>query len=276
MKLAVVVVSDDEKIRQFVGVNKTNIIPQGTRKGEIAGRANNIFDTSSIPLSALGGEGLTLHLTEKARRNDGVIALVESQFHNRMMAFSNSVFLVPFNVSPIPSAMGNSLGSSISRAIRYFGIYVRLFTQAKYQKIFLLPLNNFRAKELQFLQAAFLEATADSSFAQLLERRLSEMGRRQFPKRKGLYEKVYLVDDGSRHFEYGLEQHSHVETTCPPHSPTCELNSILRFGAKYDTRRHFNVSLEDRLISDSFVNCHGELAERASTHINMFPNGFLG
>jgi hypothetical protein len=100
------------------------------------------------------------------------------------------------------------------------------------------------------------------------------MRNRQRPKRESSYSTSYIVDDDQKHFEYGKERHAQPASG-PPHQKLCALSGIFRFGKRYDSGRHFNVSLSSGLIGGSFDDCHdAAVGITARTHINMFPNDF--
>jgi hypothetical protein len=120
---------------------------------------------------------------------------------------------------------------------------MRYFEDEKYRKILLLPLRNFDASELDTLKSLFSPCVAVSGFQPQLEAALSELRKRQRPKTQRSSQATYLVDDQWRHFVYGKERYAQIETACPPHVPYCELAGKSRFGARYDERRHYNISM---------------------------------
>jgi hypothetical protein len=141
-----------------------------------------------------------------------------------------------------------------------------------------LPLNNFQADELSWIRKLIVSSEGILEFNDLLEKNLVQLRKRQSPKRRTTFKDTYFVDDRARYFSYGLERHAKVETFGPPHSPICEINSIFRFGWRFDRDRHFNVSVDSKggAISGHFIDCHGTiLSVKSRSHINMFPNGFF-
>jgi hypothetical protein len=100
---------------------------------------------------------------------------------------------------------------------------------------------------------------------------------RQTPKVESSYRTTFIVDDEQRYYEYGKEKHAKSDTKIPPHAELGSVAGTYRFGKKYDPERHFNVSLQKGEIGGSFGDCHDTPTVVAPcSHINMFPNDFIG
>lgn len=163
----------------------------------------------------------------------------------------------------------------LARALKNFRFYGARFLEARHQKILLLPFENFIAGELTGLRNTFWNDSLSNDFSNTLARHLGALRERQIPKRQSSYNRTYLKDNVENYFEYGHEQHGLAGTGIPPHRVACEMNSIFRFGIRYNNRRHFNVSKERQSVSGLFTDCHEVKRYTSScTHVNMFPNGF--
>jgi hypothetical protein len=218
------------------------------------------------------------HLNASAEGADAVVVLVEDQFLPLFEPFRDAFFLVPFASSYEGKSAQNYLSRVLSRLLRNFCIYWQRFTDAKYLKVLLLPLQSFSAAEMGELRALMHDTNMEPEFAPTLDQILGRLRRRQTPRKDTRFSRVYLRDDHSLFFEYGHEHHARVETKRPPHHASCLPNSNFRFGMRYDAERHFNVSAEknNARLSANFDGCHNQgIAVRDATHVNMFPNGFL-
>jgi len=225
------------------------------------------------------GDLLLRFLNRKMLGADGMIVVVDDDLRGDTIAIGESVFVASMNRGFGGANIQNYFRKLFARVLRNFSVYANLFENMKFRKVFLLPLDNFLALEIGTMKEIFWDQTSAANFSDNLGETLKALLDRQRPKRKGEnYDTVYLRDDKLRFFKYGPEKHSKLETTIPPHGLLCGMNGYFRFGIRFDNDLHFNVSVEGKeaKISGRFTDCHA--AERdvaATSHINMFPNGFF-
>jgi len=275
MKFLIVVVTQESRVARFISVRQTGAIPADKR---------NLFFKRGITFSMKAFlarnpdcEGLYQFLANAIKGVDGLILVCDHKLRVASMPLSDAFFLATFN-SMDQSSIQNFFGQIIARTLKNFWVYMDRFSDAKFQKLLLLPLQNFVADELAQIRRLFSENAASNNFANALDQNLGRLYSRRTPKGNSRFRTIYVRDDKSHYYSYGYEIHAQLESAVPPHEPTCELNGFFRFGLKYDHRRHYNVSeRSDRsTISGVFINCHGEpVAADSRSHLNMFPNGFF-
>jgi hypothetical protein len=188
------------------------------------------------------------------------------------------LFTVLFDHTFEGKSIHNYLGMVLSKVVRAFAAYSVRFDDQKARKLLTLPLRNFRSSELRQLHSLFKNGVIPGgNFSNSLDEILKALRERQKPKVETNYRRTFVVDDLARYFEYGREIHAQLETGVPPHNYLCAVTGSYRFGKRYDSTRHFNVSLQEERISGTFADCHDVRADRSPcSHINMFPNDFFG
>jgi hypothetical protein len=130
---------------------------------------------------------------------------------------------------------------------------------------------------MEDLVALFVAGINAATLAGALDLILERFRQRQRPKRGSTYRETYLVDNRLLHFNFGKERHSKADSSRPPHAANCVSNAAFRFGRRYETDRHFNVSLDNAKIGGEFCDCHDvTVTVSPQTHLNMFPNDFFG
>jgi hypothetical protein len=271
MNSAIVVLTPDEKVSLTVGVRKTLLIPEDLRKkySQLSMRSYLISETTTI-------DELGIYFARQS--GDGLIVLCDNRLGKFVKDLATPLFTVIFDNTLGGKSAQNYFGMILSKIIKLFANFVERFDNEKMRKLLILPLRNFSANDLRSLHDLFREGvTADGHFNNELDRLLKALRQRQRPKSETKYSRTYIVDDHERYFEYGKERHSQLETGVPPHKRMCAVAGVFRFGKRYDSGRHFNVSLQSERIKGTFVDCHGQSAQRGpTTHINMFPNDFFG
>lgn len=156
-----------------------------------------------------------------------------------------------------------------------------LFEPMGNRKALLLPFSNFDDQIVQVLWTSINMNLSARSFglAVEIERLIAHLRTKEFPKRKnGSKADKYFIDERGYHFQYGPEEHSHPVTEGYEHTDLCAINSRIRFGMPFSSRKHYNLSLDGNgnLKGHQFTDCHGSgrVAESCD-HLNIFPNSFI-
>lgn len=151
MKLRILVLSACKDLCHFAGRKKLGLIPEDIRK-----RA--CFEGRNVDLQAMHLQG-SCYVTdvekvvhELAARLDGILILCENRLTGSVGHLAGSCFLCSFDEIDSPSKFGNLLGRALSRSIKNFEAYSRRFDDHKFQKIFILPANNFSSSEFALLE----------------------------------------------------------------------------------------------------------------------------
>jgi hypothetical protein len=271
MTTTIVVLTPDKSISTLIGVRKTALIPSDIRKkyphisiGSIVIEPATTLETISNFFVRTTGEG--------------VIALCDNRLAHLVNDLATPLFTVIYDHTLGGKSLQNYFWMILSKVIRAFAVYEARFDLQATRKLLILPLRNFSSDELRELHGLFRNGVeANGNFHSALDRLLKALRNRQKPKVQTDYRKTYIVDDGERYFEYGMEVHAPLETGVPPHNWFCAVAGTFRFGKRYDPKRHFNLSRQGAQISGTFQDCHGSSAGRGPcSHINMFPNDFFG
>jgi hypothetical protein len=279
MKFAIVVATPDKQVADLFRVKKVGALPADARKRSIFGQENIKLAMHVYLGNADAASKFEMYVHEIVRGVDGIILVCDASLMHLTKPFRDAFFIVGFDSNLGGKNPQNYFGYVFAKILRNFSVYANTFGLAQYQKLLLLPLDNFSAGELDTLRLLFFEGADSSGFREEFWRNLALLHGRRAPKKEKHYEKVYLRDDRGLHFFYGHERHSQVETDIPPHAIQCQPNSIFRFGLRFDERRHYNVSMPKQggRVSGEFTNCHGRLVSvKDESHLNMFPNSFFG
>jgi hypothetical protein len=213
----------------------------------------------------------------------GVILTVDRRLRSLANDIQNIVFVVPYNCDGEIKSPTNFFGALFGRILRDYKVFASKFDDQKFRKLFTLPIRNFRSFELQHLCGVCADASDKPGFADRLEAALKSLQRRQKPKRfEDNPNQVYLKDEEGKHFRIGMERHAQAETAKPPHNDICVLGNIFRFGRRFDSRLHYNVTKDEsgrqssRGMDGAYPNCHSALTPGGGkSHLNMFPNDFF-
>lgn len=275
MRIALLFASSDAQLGPFFGAKQLAAIPKEIH-ASVEARGGRIVYVSHLDLT----EDVNTKAVEKIQQAsdfaDSIIIICCESVSDKMSEFRDATFVYDCDLSTLKQNYVNNVRGILSKSIKKFIYFKRNFDDLKYRKILLLPLENFRAIELDEIRGLLTYPAHAHGFFTDLQASVEALRTRKRPKRSNSYPTRFLIDDLGHHYEYGHERHGGPETACPPHAPTCELNGDFRFGSKYERERHFNVSIDGGLISENFRNCHG-LAEHhgPKTHINLFPNGSI-
>jgi len=274
MKVRILVLTVCKDLCDFAGRKKLGLIPEDIRKrAYFAGR--------NVDLQAMHLQG-SCYATdvEKVVHDlvaslDGILILCETRLAGSIGHLAGSCFLCSFDEIDSPSKFGNLLGRALSRSMKNFEVYCRRFDDHKFQKIFVLPANNFSSPEFAHLKESFGAGAIGTGFPERLDEALKAMRKCQRPKIQRPEERIYYVDDRNLFFEYGKERHARFATGIP-HGMLCAINGYFRFGRRFDPLRHFNVSRQGVPLTHEFTDCHGDLRAVANvSHANVFPNDFV-
>jgi hypothetical protein len=272
MIFRILIVVVDDKLAAHIRGEGDRIIPkEWLTKGYFQERGASL--TASAFVISENSQALYNEIVKLRQKADGIILIYQKETSPQVKFYARSCFVRTLEKG---GNFSNMLARNISITLREFAAFSKYFDAMKYQQLCLLPFDIFRAHEFNVL--CNLLATGDKHFISMLPNIFSEFKRRQQPKRTGRSPKIYYVDDTQLFFIYGPEKHSRVEVAEPPHSSYCALNSDFRYGRRYDPERHFNVSLETdkSVFTRNFTGCHGQAqGPAATTHFNIFPNGFV-
>lgn len=267
------VVTSSEDLSNIVGRKKESLVSANFKK-----KSRDLGLNLSIgSLYKASLEDVMNYFIDHANDTAGGIVILDEEYRQDFSKLSPGLFLSYLSITSHKPNYQNILSAAYSNSLRSFLPLYERFIQGQYQKILMLPEENFFAPEKNTFFHSMLKGDTKRSCVEDIDIYLRDMRKRQNPKRSSTYNTTYYVDDQDNYFEMGLERHARPETRCPPHSIRCELNSKYRFGNKLDDSKHFNVTSEKEkeYISGVFTNCHGDRELLPSrTHINMFPNDY--
>ena len=269
MKVAIVVITHAVEIRDFFDEKKGAVVPKELRKGGV--------EYGAIPINAGCSESeLVGALLNAHFKHDAVGVLVETSCLSRLKACSSAIFVKAFEPNEAIGNMKNYFGHNMKRWLKNLLFMLRAFSDGKQVKCLLLPKGSFDAPELDEVFNLCGTQCDLGRFPELLEKQLKVIRDRSIPKKMKSGNQHFLKDDKNRFFELGKEEHGQSETLIPPHAVVCALTASARFGVTINPNLHFNVSFEGGQISGAFQDCHlADCIVKPTTHINMFPNGFI-
>jgi hypothetical protein len=272
MKFAVLVIATDTDVLSFFNRFKASVVPKEVANGQ------HRFSVSVKEGSASDQE-VADWLLKSFEKNDAVGILTEIGLQFQILDDHASVFRMDFcsHKAKANASMKNYFGHHLKRWLRNLIFLAEQFNDGKLVKCLLLPRQSFNAPELEELFTVCATLTGEGKFSDILQTNLKSIReKRSTPKKKKSGQSHFLRDDSGRYFELAKEKHGQSETTNPPHNSECILTATARFGVSIDREVHFNVSEEVGQISGEFVDCHGvQVVVQGTTHINMFPNGFI-
>lgn len=276
MKTAILVVAANKDLNTFVGLKKDRALP-----AQIPSHRYFLEKTVSFEVKAFlfsGTKDESAFLTEVTKIYDvvdAIIVLLDKDVLYLDSMLGSSAFIRKFD--SCSGNIQNAFRRAVANAMKEFAIVSRLFDDIKFQKILLLPLRNFLADELVSLK--YLVENGGEDFSKRVDALIARLRKRQTPKKISRSCTIYYKDDRNFYFEYGHEKHARPDSKMPPHLINCMLTAKFRFGRRYDSHRHFNVSCErkEEVVRASFHDCHGQSCEVGGrSHVNLFPNDFLG
>lgn len=269
MKIAIVIITHDADVRTFFDKQKGAVVPKALRKGNV--------EYGALPIDAACNDlDLIRALLDAHLKHDAVGVLVETACLSRLKTCPSALFVKAFEPNKARESMKNYFGHSMNRWLKNLLFMSRTFRDGKQVKCLLLPKGSFSAPELDEVFNLCRTQCDLGQFPELLEAQLKAIRDRSVPKKKKSGTQHFLKDDKGRFYELGKEKHGQSETAVPPHAAECSLTASARFGVTINRKLHFNVSLSVGQISGAFQDCHlADVVVKPSTHINMFPNGFI-
>lgn len=280
MRVAVYLLTSNERLKRFAGTNKANAIPKdvGSRgffKNHPARFTIHAWSPKAEDKSASGFERF---LIGRSDTSDATIVFSDQEWIKYTYYIRSALFVVPFDSSTVGDNPQNFFHRISAQGLKAFGQLLAKFDRADDGKLLTLPLRNFRAEELAELSRLCREDVLNPDFSNAVEAQLVALRKRERPRRRSNYPNVYAVDDEKRFFIYGHEKHSRFATG-DPHITSCEICGHFRFGKRIDPLRHYNVSEtegDDTSISGNFSDCHGtNHAVGQKKYLNMFPNDYF-
>lgn len=274
MQIHLCLVSDNSKAIDLVRDERLGLIPRPLIELLCKDDAIPVFSTRAYD-SRKANRGLESFLLER-KESQAIIILRDRHYGGFIDHLFNACFVIDLDLTAVVKGnYKNYFSKIISQGLKNFFQYKRSVSDGSNQQAILLPLENFKAEEIQELKTLFRTRTLDPSFANHLKRTILLLKGRRRPRRNCNYANIYFVDDDDKLFDYGKERHAQLETS-NPHSELCELTGNFRFGIKIDSTRHYNVTKECKghtNISGAFIDCHGDTHQITSrTHLNMFSN----
>ena len=275
MIVALVVITKSRAVEECVSVRGNTLVAIDLL-AKLRGRGITV-SVKSILLETIKDHSRIIDYFSNIDRNTGgIIFLCEEDLMPCISPFRTAILLKDLDSSMGGTSVVNHMRQVTARILKVSMSYAIRFNDAAYQRLLLLPARNFIAHEIEELENLFSHCTGATDFGDRLDAILSKLRRRQSPKRSTKYKELFIVDDEERHFSYGKERHAQNETACPPHHLLCLVTANFRFGIRYDSRRHYNVSQEGDRISGVFTDCHGARTILPSrSHVNIFPNDFF-
>lgn len=278
MRLGVFFATPDLTLRKFIGLRKERLIPDGVRCRGYFERSGSTFQVGSLEIDRRTSiADLANQVLERSATIDGLVLLIDDGFLHLAQGVSDAVFVVPFEGQYTGKSLHNRVSSILTSALKHYGFLAQRFDDGKFRKILLLPLDIFKADELDRIRDLVTRGNTASGFGEQLDGLLGTFRDRQEPKKRVIFPEKYILDDRRLYFQYGHEEHGQVEKHAP-HTVTCVVNSDFRFGCRYNNRRHYNVTEEgeDDKVSGEFLSCHGQQVNvTKQSHVNVFPNGYL-
>jgi hypothetical protein len=276
MNINIVFLLSDVRLARYIGFQKSAVVPSEIRDAAYYRDKNLSAAAVVLDRQEEVEYQLDRYFSDILSSTEGLVVICDTTFHQAIGTFTKSFFFYFFNMQNCRSSYQNFLSPLCSKALRAFQAYSSRFDNEKYRRLLILPTANFRAEELTALVDIFARGVDQHEFGLKIDTYLGQIRARQKPKYSSGYNDVYLVDDYDRYFKYGPERHGFPDTACPPHNSECIANSQFRFGRRFDSGRHFNVSVEQGRISGSFADCHGNARTvQPTSHLNMFPNDFF-
>ncbi|MBN9671500.1 hypothetical protein [Roseibium aggregatum] len=269
MKISFILLTNQKDLKKYFSVTGIGMVPKEIREKH---GADHKFFTKPPHL-----DDLTYCLKINRENPDSAIAILSDS------EYRSNIFDLEVPTS-ILQARERNIKTELSRVITFWikrlNSLEQTFKPMGNRKALLLPFPNFKDTTAQQLWSSINKNLGERTFSLIveIEKLVSHLRDKEFPKKKGGYRDKYFVDERGYHFQYGHERHSRPVVEGNGHTAKCAFNSQLRFGLPYDFERHYNLSLEDNrnLKGRQFVNCHNQTHTAESCdHLNIFPNSFI-
>jgi|GEM_PF-4990516 len=278
MKLVIAFATDNTNILTFVSSNRDKVIPRNFRGDRYFCEKGINFSVVQMPITdQTNFASLSAWLKDRSRGAEGLILLIDEAHRHLAHELEDAYFVVGLQ-SYSGGVVQNQIHSAISPVLRHFAAYSQRFDDFGKKRVFLLPLDIFKSKELDELRDRLTNRKMEPGFGEDIERLLKELNKRARPKSQKRFKKVFHVDDRSLFYRYAEERHAIVQSAVPPHHEKCWHLSKFRFGRVYDTELHHNVDndSEPTRVFGNFITCHGDVfTATGQSHLNIFPNGYI-
>lgn len=282
MRVLVCLVTPEATLSRLVGTQPALLVPsEAARRGYLGNREARIVPVAWVPKEGdRTADAFDRFLLGRLDGIDAALLIVDEAWCHIVANVRDAAFVVPFVYVDSGRSTQNFLQQISTRSLRAFGQLLAKFDRADDGHLLSLPLRNFDAPELREIVRLCRDFNLSPTFSDDVETQLAKLRRRERPRKRSNYPRVYAVDDRDRFFHYGLERHSRFATGAP-HRPFCSVTGQLRFGRVLDPDRHYNVSETEKdrtSISGDFLDCHGTIhtVSGAVTHLNMFANDYFG
>lgn len=271
MRIQLFVVSKNQAACDCAGRLKERAIPRDTLK--------KLYDTGARPeiralrLKENDYDDIARSILELTSIHDDVIVLTVGDTGALDQVIAPHVLCHAIN-EDIRKNPKNILGSAYTQLLRRYIRVKEKYQDLGHRKMMLLPMKNCLSKELDELLKLSIFDGRHGAFSVEVDRLIARLRSRMKPKKRTADPCSYFVDDNSRHFQLGHEQHALASDACPPHKMSCVLGVHFRMGMRINRQDHFNVSKDADYISGVFEDCHDDpVLVKSTTHLNMFPNG---
>lgn len=149
MRIVIAVATANGALRSFLAKQRPNVVPQGTvQKGYFAERQARFFVQLQAIDEKVSADSLGAWLRRIANPADALILLIDKDSRHLVQSYEDAYFIAEIPEYP-GSVMQNQVSATLAPIIRHFGNFCRLFDSQKNQKVFLLPLDIFKAVDLK-------------------------------------------------------------------------------------------------------------------------------
>ncbi len=160
MKISVLVATPDKELAQLVNKKKSSLLDAAVLQ-----KARDLGANVSVSALVANDENGFMEFFEK-RHDDlhGVFVVLDNRLDHLKPLIAPSLFVVPLGNTKADFNAQNQLRASYNLGLRAFLVLVERFCLLQFQKILLLPLENFAAKEIVHLKSLFSDGVNPRGF----------------------------------------------------------------------------------------------------------------
>ena len=178
MRIVIAVATANGALRSFLAKQRPNVVPQGTvQKGYFAERQARFFVQLQAIDEKVSADSLGAWLRRIANPADALILLIDKDSRHLVQSYEDAYFIAEIPEYP-GSVMQNQVSATLAPIIRHFGNFCRLFDSQKNQKVFLLPLDIFKAVDLKRLRDRLTIFKMEVGLAEDVEAIISQINER--------------------------------------------------------------------------------------------------